>query len=119
MAQARSSWADTNGAAVVQIHGVGNTAWWQPGPQGRLGPQRVLGGHPPIARHQPGVVIQEREQDRLAAHMIGPCRASPTHNSFGADASNRPKARAAPRAWRVIRCRRKWRWIVRSFGAQP
>ena len=52
-------------AAVVQIDGLGHTPDGQPGSQGGLGPHGVLGGHPPIAGEQPGVVVQEREQDGL------------------------------------------------------
>ena len=49
----------------------------------------------------------------------GPCRASPTHSSFGRDASKRPKTAPLASERLVMPTRRKCRCMVRSLGAQP
>ncbi len=52
-------------AAVIQVDRTRHTVAGEPSAKGRLGPQRVLGVDPSIAGEQAGVVVQEREQDRL------------------------------------------------------
>ena len=82
-------------AAVVQIHGVGDAPRSEPGTQGCFGADGVFGRHPPIPGEQPGVVVQECEQDRLVTaddravqrvadpQLVGPGRLEPAEDNFG------------------------------------
>src|SRR6266536_1299951 len=52
---------------VVDVDLAGQAAGGQPGPQGLGQRHRVLRMPPPGGGHRPGVVVEERDQDRLAA----------------------------------------------------
>lgn len=54
-------------AAVIDVDPLGHSAGRQPAPQRGFEPQHVFGPTPPVPHDQPGVVVEEREQQRLAA----------------------------------------------------
>ena len=106
--------------AVIDIDGLRPAARPQPEPQCHLQPHHVLGQAEPVARRQARpVIVQETEQDRGPRAKRGPRIASPTHNSFGADASKRPNAGDDEDGRPFSPERTKWRWIVRADGEDP